>query len=222
MSDLRREPDAYEAGYMGEADEVLHRDKMTMSKWIVGLMALLMLFALVSAVFSAGSLVAAIGPVLAVLFATMVLALVTSLRVTVTRNDVQVQSGPFGPTIPIEGIEHCEAVRYNIWHYGGYGIRYSILDQSWAYNMVGDEGKAVRIHYRSKPNGRLKKVVIASNHPVVLADTINRQRATMGHEVALGDDTELGISDEVVFGGLTVDEDTADSDVAQPAEHSAK
>ena len=44
--------------------------------------------------------------------------------------------------------------------------------------MLGDKGKAVRVHYRTS-RGKLKKVIIASHHPNALAESINQARAAL-------------------------------------------
>jgi len=66
------------------------------------------------------------------------------LRATVTSTHVHIQYGLFGPKIPIESVESCESVSYDWKQYGGWGIRRG-LDGSWAYNMMGDQGRAVKL-----------------------------------------------------------------------------
>lgn len=145
-------------------------------------------------------------PLLAFALAAFIIAMMVTLRVTVTRDDVAVQYGVFGPKIPIESIIECKAENYSLMKYGGYGIRLSPIDGSWAFNMLGDKGKAVRIHYKKKSGG-IRKILIASHHHHMLADAINRQRLAHGHDVpaSVPDEKELQVDDEVVFSGLNED-----------------
>ena len=66
------------------------------------------------------------------------------LRVAVNTAHVHVQLGLFGPKIPIADILSCEATTYDWKKFGGWGIRRS-FDGEWAYNMMGDAGRAVRL-----------------------------------------------------------------------------
>jgi hypothetical protein len=75
--------------------------------------------------------------------------LFTVLRATVTKRHVHIQYGLFGPKIPLERIERCEAVTYDWKKYGGFGIRRA-SDGSWAYNMMGDQGRAVKLVWRDE------------------------------------------------------------------------
>lgn len=207
MSDEPRKPDAYESEYM-EDDDVVHREKISLPAWfkwfVLAAISGALGFAGVEA-FQAGDM-ATVG-MLAALFPVMLfmMTMLAVLRVTVTKEQVNIQYGPIGPRIPLDRIEHCEAEDYQFWKYGGYGIRYSVIDGSWCFNMLGDKGKAVRIHYRTD-SGKLRKIIVASRHHHLLADAINRQRIALGHDVPAElapDDVELGIDDEVVFSELT-------------------
>ena len=51
-------------------------------------------------------------------------ALFSVLRISVSRDEVYVQYGLFGPRIAVRDIERCEAVDYDWKKYGGWGIRY--------------------------------------------------------------------------------------------------
>jgi hypothetical protein len=228
MADEPRAPDAYEAEYMDD-DDVVHREKISFPPWFKWFVTIAMSGGIGAAAWGAyqsgdmGSVAALAAMLPVMLFLTTMLSV---LRVTVTREHVNIQYGPIGPTIPIDAIEHCEAEDYQFWKYGGYGIRYSVVDGSWCYNMLGDKGKAVRIHYRTE-SGRLKKLVVASRHHHVLADAINRQRIALGHDVPAElapDDVEIGVDDEVVFSelsgpGVDASEDQAEAveDVEQKA-----
>lgn len=189
--------DEFEEAIVG-GESILHRQKITWPWYIY----LLMLFATVGAGASVGGVALAEGTLQAwmvLAWIGVVLAFVWSLsalRIVVTRDKLHIKYGLLGPSIPIENITHCEAERYSVLRYGGWGIRYSIFDGSWAFNMNGDKGKAVRIHYKT-PLGFERKMTISSLHHNVLADAINRARAAKGHDVPLVSrlsDDELGIS----------------------------
>ena len=204
MSDDLREPDSYEAEFMGADDDVVHREKLSYPPWFRWFLGIALTLGLGLGVVSAAqagdmgavALVAAMMPLMFFMMASL-----STLRVTVKRDELAVQYGPVGPKIPIERIEHCEAEDYEMWKYGGYGIRYSAIEGAWCYNMVGDKGKAVRVHYRTD-SGRLKKLLIASPRHHILADTINRARIAIGHDVPARlapDDAALGLDDDVLF-----------------------
>lgn len=220
MTDTNRAPDAYEAEYM-QGDDALHREKLTFPTWfrwflglaVAGVPGFALAQALAAGDMTAVAILAAAVPVM--LFFVLMLS---ALRVTVTPDHVRVQYGPIGPKIPIERIEHCEAEDYELWRYGGYGIRYSVIEGAWCYNMVGDNGKAVRIHYRTE-SGALRKVLVASRHHHALADAINRARIAKGHDVPdhlAPDDTALGLDKEVIFS----EEIAASAEAAHEAEES--
>lgn len=205
MSDELRAADEYEAEFMGSGDGVLHREKLSYPAWFLALAGTAIAGGYAAGIWQvlqAGdpkglAVLAAVLPLMLVM-----MVMVSTLRVTVTRDQVAVQYGPIGPQIPIDSIEHCEAEDYEFWKYGGYGVRYSPIEGAWCYNMLGDKGKAVRIHYRTK-SGALRKVLVASPRHHVLADAINRARMARGHEVPphlAPDDAELGVGDdEYVF-----------------------
>lgn len=180
-----RSADAYESAYMKDGEVVLQREKMTWP-WYMHLFILLVGSLVIGLpLLSAAPLFV---PLLAGSFLLAMWLTLSVLRVTVTRGHVHVQYGLIGPKIPISSIEQCQAEDYDFWKYGGYGIRYSLTDGSWAFNMLGDKGKAVRIHYRT-PSGRLRKILLASRHPNALADAIQQARRAQGHQVEpMGDD----------------------------------
>ena len=225
MADDLPQPDPYESEFMGADgdDDVVHRAKMTLPawfKWFVTLAVLGGLGAGAYSAFQAGDM-ASVG-ILAGLLPVMLfmITMMATLRVSVTKEEVNVQYGPIGPTIPIDAIEHCEAEDYKLWKYGGDGIRYSPIERAWCFNMVGDGGHAVRIHYRTD-SGRLRKVLIASNHPHLLADAINRVRIARGQEVPAEyapDDASVGLKPFEVLDDEVVFEETTGGDEVE-AEH---
>mgnify|MGYP001813163246 CR=1 FL=1 len=219
MSDDLREPDEYEAEYMSRDGDVVHREKLTFPPWFTAFITLSIGLGLglgawgsyTSGDMAGLAIMAGMMPVMA-----FIMMMASTLRVAVTKDHVTIQSGPLGPKIPIEKIELCEAENYQLWKYGGYGIRYSVIEGAWCYNMVGDKGKAVRIHYRTD-SGALKKVLVASAHHHALADSINRMRVAKGHDVGelAPADEELGIDGEVVFSSEVQVSETSEERVAE-------
>jgi hypothetical protein len=108
----------------------------------------------------------------------LVALLFAVLRITVTRSEVIVQYGLFGPRIPVSAIQDCQAVKYNWMTYGGWGIRRG-RDGSWAYNMVGDAGRAVRIEW-TDTKGKKQVTLVASPNPDALARAVNEARGRRG------------------------------------------
>jgi hypothetical protein len=164
-------PDPYEAQYMSGPDGALYFAKITAPRFFHLLFLLPLLV-------STGSALAAHAPLLVPLLSAIPLFLVwilfSTLRISVTRKEVHVQYGVFGPRIPIEAIESCEACAYDWKQYGGWGIRYG-RDGSVAYNMLGDRGRAVRITY--KKSNKTKKLLLAAKDPERLATAIQQARA---------------------------------------------
>lgn len=185
---LARAPDAYEKSFMGVGEDVVLRDKMSYP-WPFHLLMLLAIIGGAVGVLGSGAPIAvALVPLLVGLLAW---STITTLRTTVSTENVHVQYGVIGPTIPIDSIERCEAIDYNWWKYGGWGIRYSLLDRSWAYNMLGDGGRGVWIEYRD--GKRTKRILIASKAPELVADAINRARSgTLAQPYAEEVELDLG------------------------------
>ena len=168
--------DDYQAKYM--ASGALYYDKLRAPRTYHLIFLLPLLAVLVSAVgvISAAGPAAAIGPAISLVVLPIAWLLFSVLRITVTREEVYVQYGLFGPKIAIRDIERAAAVDYDWKRYGGWGIRYG-RDGSVAYNMMGDGGRAVEIVYRKNEQAKPKKVLIASPDPVRLAAAINEARA---------------------------------------------
>jgi DNA-binding transcriptional LysR family regulator len=96
------------------------------------------------------------------------------LRITVTGKEILVQYGLFGPKIPIDRIQSCKAIVYNWRDYGGWGIRRG-ADGSWAYNMMGDAGRAVRVEWTDE-KGNKQVTLLASRDPEALARAVAEAR----------------------------------------------
>lgn len=187
-----RAPDPYEAQYMA-GDGVVYRDKIKVPGKFFLLFALPILIQVVtfSAVALAGNpippAVLLMLPFTALLMA-LVALLFAVLRVTVTRREVIVQYGLFGPRIPIGAIRDCKAVKYDWMTYGGWGIRRG-MDGSWAYNMVGDAGRAVRIEW-TDAKGKKQVTLVASPNPDALAAAIQEARGAAGARALRAGDAE--------------------------------
>lgn len=186
-----RTPDPYEAEYMS-GEPVLYRDKIQASRsfhvviFFAFLIPLLNFAFLLYAGASTGEPipgVAFIAPVFVTLFVPLLWILFSVLRVTVTAKTVHVQYGLFGPRIPLDKIERCEAVAYDWKKYGGWGIRRAV-DGSKAYNIMGDAGRAAKIVWRDE-KGKEQVTLVASPYPERLSRAINEARA-----VAAGGDKE--------------------------------
>ena len=218
---LLREPDAYEKAFMGPGESVVLRDKMSAHPVLHALMAIGVIAGVASVIATGQPILMAALPLLVGLLAWSSIA---TLRTTVSGENLHIQYGIIGPTIPIEDIQSAEPIDYSWVKYGGWGIRYSITDGSWCYNMVGDGGKAVEVHYVK--NGKPKKVLVASKQNVLLADAINRARngqlsAEFEDQVALDfdqvQDWDIHQSDSHAAAHISIGD--ADADLDSEAKH---
>jgi hypothetical protein len=163
-------PDPYQEKYMAGPDGLLHYDKIKAPKWwsailLIPLANLIAMFALPVPWFML------LGPVIIL---PIVWMLFSVLRVTVTRKELIIQYGLFGPRIPIDAIESAEATTYKWSTYGGWGIRRG-WDGTICYNMAGDGGRAVKIVYEE--NGKKKTILVATQNTEALARAIAEARA---------------------------------------------
>ncbi len=164
-------PDPYEAKYMSGPGGALYFAKMTAPRFFHLLFLVPLLVSVGSALVAHAPLFV---PLLSVIPLLFVWILFSALRISVSPKEVHVQYGLFGPRIPIEAIESCEACEYDWKQFGGWGIRYG-RDGTVAYNMLGDGGRAVRITY--KKGTKTKKVLLAAKDPERLATAIQQARA---------------------------------------------
>lgn len=211
-----RSPDSYEEAFMNSGT-IAHRDKIVAPWWLHAILG----FSTVAA--AAGSIAAVADgaplflPFVMIAMAAFVWANSYALRIAVTADKVLLQYGLFGPRIPVEDIVFCEAQAYNaMTKYGGWGIKYSLHDGSWAFNMPGDDGTGVMIHYKTRLG--IRKVFVSSHHPNVLAESINAARKAKGHDIPehlLPDDAELGLNAELLYQEVQ----TPDVDAANAAGH---
>lgn len=107
---------------MADDDDVVHREKLTAPRWFTGLLLVATLAAMGSSfytAFQAGDMqaVAMLAATLPVML--FMITMVSTMRVAVTTDLVDVHYGPLGPKIPIDKIEHCEGDEYSLWKYGG-------------------------------------------------------------------------------------------------------
>lgn len=173
MADDDKQPlraaDAYEAKYMSAS--ALYRDKIKAPLAYHLILALPLLTVLAVSIFAAHAPLFL--PLFEVPFLFLVWALFSVLRITVTKDELVVQYGVFGPRVAIASITKVEAVDYDWKEYGGWGIRRG-SDGTMAYNMLGDKGRAVRVEYSE--GGKAKKLLLASPNPVALAQAIQNAR----------------------------------------------
>lgn len=183
-----RAPDDYEARYMA-GEGVVYRDKIKVPGKFFLILALPVLVQIIA--FSAAALSGQPVPAATLLplpFTALLMALIgllfAVLRVTVTRREVIIQYGLFGPRIPIDAIVDAKSVNYDWKRYGGWGIRRG-WDGSTAYNMVGDAGRAVRIEW-TNARGRKQVTLVASPDPEALAAAIQEARSAAAPRARVG------------------------------------
>ena len=173
------EGDEYERRYMSGDGDVIHRAKMKAPWWFFLFFAIpfaieIIAFGTLAATvprFPIGLLVV---PLLLIPVFGVLGLLFSVLRVTVSRQMVHVQYGLFGPKIPTGAIQSADVVAYDWKKYGGWGIRRG-RDGSWAYNMLGDSGRAVKVVWTS-PDGTTNTHLLVASDPDALAGAIARAR----------------------------------------------
>ncbi len=164
--------DDYEKKFMG-AEDIIYREKQTMPAWLRILVAL-MVMATLSAISTGGLWLFALLPVY--LVTGLLLFMMSSLRVTLTNEQLNIQYGLIGPEIPLSKIESAEPIKYSLLDSGGWGVRYSLTKRSWIYNVMGDQGNAVQLKYRTK-NEKQKTIIIGSTDAPQLLRAINAATA---------------------------------------------
>lgn len=182
--------DAYEREYMGAEGKVLARHRMVagpkFNVFLALLTGLITAPMLIGGQFLAG----------AITLATMALmwVLMGVLRVSVSERTVNIQYMMIGPTIPIESIVSAEAITYSPLRSGGWGIRWR--GDGWIYNMMGDEGKAVKIVW-TKAKGKEVVSYVGLKTAEALAADIRRAMQGAGTRELLGAEAprQLGSSD---------------------------
>jgi hypothetical protein len=176
------EADEYERKYMGEGG-IAYQSKATAPRTFHAIFALPVLLSAVILTITAAVSPGAPPwlPALSLLNAAVMLPiwlLFTVLRATVTSTHVHVQYGLFGPKIALEDVVRCEAVSYDWKQYGGWGIRKG-RDGSWAYNMMGDQGRAVKLVWRDARGNETTTLVSASD-PDAFVRAVTAMKAKRG------------------------------------------
>jgi hypothetical protein len=164
--------DAYQARYMEGAGGALYHDKITAPAAYHLLFLLPLLIVIGSALVTGAPLLV---PLLSSVPLILIWLLFSTLRISVDRRQVHVQYGLFGPKIPIEAIRKCEAVNYDWKEFGGWGIRIG-KDGAVAYNMLADQGRAVRLAWTQ--GAKDKTVILSSRDPERLAAAVHHARAS--------------------------------------------
>ncbi len=179
-----READGYEAAFMEGKGDVLFRDKMV-SRWPWHLAflapgAIAAGAALVAIIATGGPVgVAALAAGASMLGMAVPWMLFAVLRITVSTGAVHVQFGLSGPEIPIDAIIEAEAIEYDWKEFGGFGIRFA-PNKTTVYNMIGDEGLAVRIRWRD--GDVVRTTIVASHDNEGLAAAIAEARSSRSSE----------------------------------------
>lgn len=175
--------DDYEANYMG-GGPVLARSKQRMPNWFFAVMLSIPVIQLVSAV-----LAHSLAPLLTLPVALLAVLLLSHLRVVLTREVLHIQYGFLGPKIAVSAIESATAEPYDWRRFGGWGVRYSLLEKARAYSVPGGEG-AVRVVYRDD-KGRPQTVVVTCEDPAAMASAITLARASATGGVRIADEAAV-------------------------------
>ncbi len=115
-----------------------------------------------------------------------------SLRTVVTERFIDIKYGLFGPRIPVADVVFADVVDYKWFRFGGFGIRHDIIRGEVAYNMMGDQGRAVKIVYRD--GKKTRTVLVSAEHPERLRDAI---RSAASGALGAGQDARasVGVAD---------------------------
>lgn len=173
VSEPASDLDPYEAKYMAGRGEALLHAK-TRSNWKApALAAVTSAFVVIWSATHAGlglGLGVGLGAFL------MLLGLFFAvLRVKVTSEHVDVHYGLIGPKIPLASIESVEAVTHGWSSFLRWGIT-PVGRGEWLYAIAGDEGRAVKIVWRTK-SGRRQVHYLGTPDADELAATIESARA---------------------------------------------
>ncbi|MEE9383227.1 MAG: hypothetical protein V3V08_07420 [Nannocystaceae bacterium] len=97
----------------------------------------------------------------------------SALRLDVTRRDLRIRFGLFGPRIPIESVRDIEEARYRWTAFGGWGIRHRRGTQ--LYCLPGDGGTAVKIRWCDQ-KGRVRTTLVGTSRARELASELVARR----------------------------------------------
>ncbi len=187
--------DEYAKKHMAGEGDVLYFDKRTMPRWLRTMMGATLAGG-ASVVVGAGvgsgdARVLLLLPIYA--FAALAQVSFWTLRTAVTRQNVHIQYGLWGPKIATQSIIKAEVIHYDWKTFGGWGIRRGLRDGAVAYNMMGDQGKAVKIAFQE--DGKTRHVIVSASHPEQLCGAILE---AMGGASLADVRDGLGVKDVVV------------------------
>lgn len=209
MSDPNSQPDDYERKFMQGKGVVRFRDRAMAPMSMLGLfvgVGLVTVGSVLAIPDVAGAAIATAavgGAFMAGLGVSMM-----ALRTLVSDEVVHIQYGLFGPTIPIDSIERCEAITYSLLKVGGFGVRRS-LDGATVYNMMGDGRRAAEIVYRD--GKKTKRVIVSVKNLDAFVSAVQAARARKAGDALEDARAALGVNDaparDVVDAASDVDVD---------------
>jgi len=167
--------DEYAARHMAAGRRIHYFDKRTMPRWMRALMiggmglgaGAVIGVALAGLVTGEAPALLGLLPLYAVAAAVQVAF--WTLRTVVTDEFVHVQYGMMGPKIAIEDIVSVDVAVYDWKRFGGWGVL-PVSGGVTAYNMLGDQGRAVRIVFRD--GAKTKEILVSASKPEILAAAI--------------------------------------------------
>lgn len=205
--------DEYASRHMAAGGRIHYFDKRTMPRWMRAIMVGSMGLgagAVIGAAL-AGDAPALLGLLPLYAAGAAVQVAFWTLRTLVTDEFVHVQYGMMGPKIAVADVVTAEVVAYDWKRFGGWGIRRSFRDGVTAYNMLGDQGRAVRIVFRD--GGKTKEILVSASKPELLATAIQESsRARTGRSLA-DVRRDLGVKDAI--GRVSNEEAEADRVAAE-------
>lgn len=176
--------DPYERQYMAGSGEVLHRQKVQLPRWVVGLVALLPAAGLAVLGLSAGGAITwpmIGGAALYALLSGVTMLAFAGGRLAVSEGELHIQIGALGPRIPIGSIASCEVGPSGLRSYGLGAQKF--LDGTTVYKLLGDNAASARL---TLDDGR-KIVIVCPDGPGLVAavNEAMRRRALPKTRVAI-------------------------------------
>ncbi len=208
--------DEYARKHMAGQGDVLFFDKQTMPRWMRLLIAAPLFGAgavVVGALFTGNPDAFLAVPLLGA-GALLELAFWT-LRTTVSQRFVHIQYGLVGPKIDADDIVSAVVVTYDWKQYGGFGVRRS--KGTTAYNMMGDQGRAVKLTWRD--GNKTQTLLVSARDPQRLCDAIEQARRgarTDASFEARADALADARADVGLHDAPEQDSDQSEHDVEQP------
>lgn len=170
--------DGYEREYMA-GGAMLHRERVRWKQhWLLllPLVPCLVLGVVFTTMASVPAFAIALMAAEVVLFSVLWL-LFQVLRIHVTKTEVHIQYGLWGPRVPVHSIESAKVVSYDWKRFGGWGLKRA-PDGTHAYTLSGSSKEVVEIAWRD--GDARKKLVVSSDDPAALAAQIQRARTQQG------------------------------------------